>query len=126
MSNAAAIVQQAADHSGWEAALLVCIVLSGFGCFGYVIRQTILDLRELQKFVREGMADVIDDNTVCWARVGQILRHRPCLNDSDVDRISQGNGTKDDPEDTPDLDATAMRAIERRKSRQAKRGQQQA
>ena len=98
--------------------MLVVLVMSTFAAFGYIIRQTVLDLRELQKFVRTELASVIDDNTVCLAKAAASFKRCPAF-DSDVDVIADGNGTK--IEDTPDLDATAKRAIQRRKERVVKK-----
>lgn len=75
------IVQTAATESGWVAALLVLLVLSGFGVLGYIVRQLWIDHRELQRFVRSELVDLVAKNTTAYSRLGDLLHDRPCLQD---------------------------------------------
>lgn len=73
------VVKTAAAESGWVAALLVLLVLSGFGVLGYIVRQLWIDHRELQRFVRSELVDLVSKNTTAYSRLGDLLDDRPCL-----------------------------------------------
>ena len=47
------IVTDAATESGWVAALLAVLVLSGFSTLGLFVRQIWLDVRETRRFQQE-------------------------------------------------------------------------
>lgn len=75
------VVKTAAAESGWVAALLVLLVLAGFGVLGFIVRQLWTDHRDLQKFVRSELAELVTKNTTAYTRLGDLLDDRPCLRD---------------------------------------------
>lgn len=80
------VVKTAATESGWVAALLVLLVLAGFGVLGFIVRQLWTDHRELQTFVRTELAELVTKNTTAYSRLGDLLDDRPCLRDRE-DRV---------------------------------------
>lgn len=75
------VVQTAAVQSGWVAALLVLLVLAGFGVLGFIVRQLWTDHRDLQTFVRSTLADLVTQNTKAFMRLTGAMKGRPCLRD---------------------------------------------
>ncbi len=101
------VVKTAATESGWVAALLVLLVLSGFGVLGYIVRQLWIDHRELQRFVRSELVDLVSKNTTAYSRLGDLLDERPCLRDREeraAERIRQSHIL-------PDPDAPIARTL---------------
>ena len=57
---------------------------------------------------------MIDDNTTAMLRLNSTLKQRPCLHDSDIERIEHGTGSNSD-------DEISKRVIDRRRERKARR-----
>ena len=55
------IVTRAAAESGWVAALLVVLVLSGFTTLGLLVRQIWLDVRDTRRFQQDTLVQLVRD-----------------------------------------------------------------
>jgi hypothetical protein len=121
IETASELARHAQAEGGWIAMALVVFVTSALGLFAYMVRGDRVELREINRFVRTEMPDVIDGNTIIVARFIDILRTRPCMHDSDFARIESGNGTRITDDEAADMDGAARKAIERVKRRQVKR-----
>ena len=73
-------------------------------------------LWRLGQYIIGRMEEVIDDNSMANLRLARQLKKRPCQLDSEIDRISEGEGDEDDSNDQ-----IAQRIIERRKQRAARK-----
>lgn len=73
----------AAAQRGYEAIVLVLLVLAGFSCLGVIVRQLWTDHRALNEYVRITMAGAIDRNSRAMTKLARILADRPCLADLD-------------------------------------------
>ena len=68
------------SRAGWRR-LLVLLVLSGFGVLGYIVRQLWIDHRELQRFVRSELVDLVSKIRDGLQPARDLLDERPCLRD---------------------------------------------
>jgi hypothetical protein len=121
IETAAELAKQAGAESGWIAMALVIFVTSALGLFAYMVRGDRMELREINKFVRTEMPDVIDGNTIVVSRFIETLKHRPCLSDSDFSKIQGGNGTRIEDGELAELDGAAKKAVARVQRRAARR-----
>ena len=122
IDTAGGVLNRAVTESGWIAGLLVLIVLAALTLFGVLVRGDRSELREINRFVRSEMPDVIDGNTVLIARFVAVLHDRPCLHDSDVEkRLNAVDPMKIPDDELADLGAAARKAAERIKRRAARR-----
>jgi hypothetical protein len=70
---------QAATQRGYEAVVLVILLLAGFSALGLIVRQLWTDYRELSQFVRTSLVEALAHNTRATTRLAGFLRKRPCL-----------------------------------------------
>jgi len=104
-----------AATTGWETWLVLTVVVGGFLIMAMWIRQLWQDHRELNAWVRNEHADVLDGLTIAF---GVFTASRPCLHDSD--RILKA--ATDIAAENPDaLDAVTRKALERRQRREQRR-----
>ena len=83
-------------------------------CIGLVVC-AVYGLWRLTQYVVLRMETVIDDNTLAFRGFARAMERRPCISDSDVDRIIAG-------EDDEDSSGIASRVKERRRQREEKKG----
>lgn len=121
IDHATEVVNHAITESGWAAGLLVLIVLAALGLFGFLIRGDRSELREINRFVRTEMPDVIDGNTLITARFIAVLHTRPCIHDSDVDKFEAIDSKTLREGEVNELDGVAKKAADRIKRRAARR-----
>lgn len=121
VDRASEVVGRAVAESGWIAGLLVLIVISSLALFGVFIKGDRFELREINKFVRSELPDVIDGNTVLISRFVSVLHGRPCLHDSDIDRLNGVDPRTLKDGEVAELDGVAKKAAERIKRRAARR-----
>ena len=97
----------------WESGLLalLVLVLTGLVAFHYRAMWT-----HIQRAASDSQ-DVIDDNTLAWLQVARVFSTRPCLHDSDADKVL--TKTSVNPEDFVEHAAHVRRVLERRKKREA-------
>jgi len=84
VSTARETFMDTAERFGLFAALTLMLVLCSVGGFVYLLLYVLGTMREC-----------IDDNTISNMRLRQVLKTRPCLTDSDIDRIA-GDESGDD------------------------------
>ena len=89
-----------AERFGIFAALTLFLVVCSVGGFIYLLMYVLTTMREC-----------IDDNTMSNMRLRQVLRARPCLTDSDIEKLAG--------EDSGD-EALAKRVEQRHNARKAK------
>jgi hypothetical protein len=117
-TGATEVVQQAAREGGWMAAALCAIGVAMVGALTVLVRNMMDRQSKTEDFLRNHMADVIDDNTLERARLRGVFLKRPCLHESDV-AVVMG----DDPShgDDSSLGETGKRVMERRKEREQRK-----
>lgn len=91
---------QTAERFGIFAAISVSFTVVSLACLVWLVHYVITTFQE-----------VVDANTASHIRLREILKTKPCLTESDVDRIAGDGSSGDD---------AALRAIERRRARKAK------
>jgi hypothetical protein len=121
VETAAELARQAGRDAGWTAMALVVLVTAALGLFAYMVRGDRMELREINKFIRTEMPDVIDANSIMMARFIAWEKKCPAMNEANLDHIQSGNGTKIDSDEFRELDATAQKAIARVKRRADRR-----
>jgi thymidylate kinase len=121
IETATELARHAQAEGGWIAMALVVLVTSALGLFAYMVRGDRVELREINRFVRTEMPDVIDGITVMLARFVAAERKCPAFRDSDLARIESGNGTRMSDAEIAELDVTAKKAVERMQKRQRRR-----
>jgi len=129
IETATELARQAGAESGWIAMALVVFVTAALGLFAYMVRGDRIELREINRFVRTEMPDVIDGNTIVVARFIEVMKTRPCIHDSDFAKIQGGNGTRIDETELIELDGAAKKAVERvnrRVTRRAKNSEEES
>jgi uncharacterized membrane protein YcjF (UPF0283 family) len=92
--------QQTAERWGIFAA--IAVALTTIAVVGLIV---------VTRFVITTLNQVVDDNTLVMQRLIETMRARPCLSDSDLDRIAEESS----------LGETAQRVIDRRKARAVRR-----
>jgi hypothetical protein len=114
-TDAANVVTQAASDGGWTAGLLAILVLllAGLVTFHYRAMWSHIQRMSLES------QDVVDDNTLGWLQVARIFNNRPCLNDSDADKLLTKTAVK--PEDFGDQAEHVRRVLDRREKRRVSR-----
>lgn len=112
------VATRAGAEAGWIAMFLVVIVMGSLALFGYFLRGDKAEMRETQRFIRGEMADVIDGNTIVIGRLIGAMRDRPCLHDSDLQRLEHGTI---DPAESDTLDAATKKALARVQRRERRR-----
>jgi len=95
----------AAEKFGVFAAM--SLALTGFAVFG---------LWKLGMYVLYRFENVVDDNTLAFLRFARLMERRPCITDSDVDRIIAKEPDKEDSGD-----GIVQRVMERKRTRQARK-----
>lgn len=100
---------------------LVVLVTAALGLFAFLVRGDRMELREINKFIRTEMPDVIDANSIMMARFIAWERKCPAMSVVNLEQIQDGNGTKVDSDEFRELDATAQKAIARVKRRANRR-----
>ena len=68
------VVTRAAAESGWVAALLAVLVLSGFGTLGLFVRQIWLDVRETRRFQQDTLVQLIRDIARQMSKSDDLMR----------------------------------------------------
>jgi hypothetical protein len=94
----------AAEKFGVFAAM--SLALTGFAVFG---------LWKLGMYVLYRFENVVDDNTLAFLRFARLMERRPCISDSDVDKI-----IAKEPDEGDSGDAIVQRVMSRRQSRQSR------
>jgi hypothetical protein len=94
----------AAEKFGVFAAM--SLALTGFAVFG---------LWKLGMYVLYRFENVVDDNTLAFLRFARLMERRPCISDSDVDKI-----IAKEPDEGDSGDAIVQRVMSRRQSRQVR------
>ncbi len=73
ISDPSGIISRAGSEAGWVAALLVFLVLMGFGGFGWAIRQTWVDLRSVRDFQQNTLVGLQEKSNEIMARSNDLL-----------------------------------------------------
>ena len=68
------VVTRAAAESGWVAALLAVLVLSGFGTLGLFVRQIWLDVRETRRFQQDTLVQLVRDIARQMSKSDDLMR----------------------------------------------------
>jgi hypothetical protein len=100
-SSAIGSFMTAAEKFGIFAAVNAALV----GCMIYFLYRIVT-------YATGRLEAVVDDNTLCFHRFARAMASRPCISDSDVDRIIEP-----DDDDESSGDAVVQRVRERRKQR---------
>jgi len=121
IETASEVARQAGREAGWTAMALVVLVTAALGLFAFLVRGDRMELREINKFIRTEMPDVIDSNSIMMARFIAWERKCPAMAAFNMENVQDGNGTKMDSDEFRELDATAQKAIARVKRRADRR-----
>lgn len=89
-----------AERFGIWAAISVGLVVCAVVGFGWLLHFTVTTMR-----------DCIDDNTLAFSKLKAVMKNRPCLHDSDIDKIDDDSG-----------EGITDRVLKRRQARQERKG----
>ena len=118
-------IRAASATNRYEAVMLVVLIIGICSLFAYFLRGDKKEQQLTQRFIRNEMAQVIDANTIILGRFIHVLGDRPCVaTDSDLKRLTAGNGTKLTEAEASDYDDVTKKAIQRvkRRDRRKERG----